>query len=122
MKAPVASEGLRGGAILGVVAIALGVAGLLPFFTWIPEVLLLAAFVLAPVGILGSTGYRTGLRARRVVSGAVAGAIAGAIGGFIGGLTYVAFVKSGLNIVVGFVAGALGGGIVGAIGARFSTR
>lgn len=111
------SEGLRGGVILGAVAVVLGVAGLSPSFTWIPEALLLALFVLVPVAILGATGYRAGARARSVFPGALAGALAGAIGGVIGGLTYVAFGKPVLNVVVGMVGGALGGALVGAIGA-----
>ena len=122
MKAVVLSEGLRGGAILGTVAIALGVTGLSPSFRWIPEVLLLAAFILLPIAIVGVAGYRAGSRARAAMPGALAGALAGAIGGFVGGLTYVAFGKPMLNVAVGLLAGALGGAIVGAIGARLGTR
>jgi hypothetical protein len=118
----VVSEGLREGVILAVVAVGLGVAGLSPSFTWIPEVLLLALLVLVPAAILGVAGYRAGSRAGGVVPGALAGALAGAIGGFVGGLTYVAFGKPVLNVVVGMVGGALGGTIVGAIGAVLSAR
>lgn len=52
--------------------------------------------------------------------GALAGAIAGAIGGCVGGLTYLAFGKPALNVVLGTAAGAVGGAIVGTIGARFA--
>lgn len=117
MKPVVLSEGLLGGVILGAVAVVLGVAGLSPSFTWIPEVLLLALFVLVPAAILGVAGYRAGSRERRVIPGVLAGALAGAIGGAVGGLTYVAFGKPVLNVVVGLVGGALGGAIVGGIGA-----
>ena len=122
MKAVVLSEGLRGGAILGLVAIALGVTGLSPSFRWIPEVLLLSAFVLLPIAILGVAGYRAASRARGVMPGTLAGAIAGAIGGCVGGLTYLAFGKPVLNVVVGLLAGALGGAVVGALGARLGAR
>ena len=118
----VLSEGLREGVILGVVTVALGVAGLSPSFTWIPEVPLLAAFVLVPAVIVGVAGYRAAKREGRVTSGAVAGAIAGAIGGCAGGLTYMAFGKPALNVMLGLAAGVVGGGIVGAVGARLSTR
>ena len=118
----VLSEGLREGVILGVVTVALGVAGLSPSLTWIPEVPLLAAFVLVPAVIVGVAGYRAAMREGRVTSGAVAGAIAGAIGGCAGGLTYMAFGKPALNVVLGLAAGVVGGGIVGAVGARLSTR
>ena len=90
--------------------------------TWIPEVPLLAAFVLVPAVIVGVAGYRAAMREGRVTSGAVAGAIAGAIGGCAGGLTYMAFGKPALNVVLGLAAGVVGGGIVGAVGARLSTR
>jgi hypothetical protein len=118
----VLTEGLREGMILGVVALALGVAGLSPTLTWIPEVPLLAAFVLVPVVILGVAGYRAGKGEGRVSSGAVAGAIAGGIGGCVGGLTYVAYGKPALNVVLGLTAGVVGGAVVGAVAARLSTR
>jgi len=107
------TEGLREGLILGVLAVALGVAGLSPSFAWIPEALLLAAFVIVPAVVLGVAGYR---------AGAMAGVIAGAIGGCVGGLTYVAFGKPVLNVAVGIVGGAVGGAILGAVGARFARR
>jgi hypothetical protein len=116
------SESLRAGLILGVAAVVLGVAGLSPSFTWIPEALLLALFVLVPAAILGAVGYRTGSRERRVMPGAAAGALAGAIGGAVGGLTYVAFGKPVLNVLVGLIGGALGGALVGAIGAVVGAR
>jgi len=118
----VKSEGLRGGVILGAAAVVLGVAGLSPFFTWIPEAILLALFVLVPVAILGVAGYRAGSREGRVVPGAVAGGLAGAIGGVVGGLIYVAFGKPVLNVMVGLVGGVLGGATVGASGAVLALR
>ena len=122
MRSAVLSEGVRGGVIIGVAAVVLGAAGLSPSFTWIPEALLLALFVLVPAAILGAVGYRTGSRERRVMPGALAGALAGAIGGVAGGLTYVAFGKPVLNVVVGLVGGALCGVIVGGIGALIGAR
>jgi hypothetical protein len=122
LKSVVLIEGLREGVILVVVAVALGVAGLSPSLSWIPEVPLLAAFVLVPAMIIGVAGYRAGKREGRVTSGAVAGAIAGAIGGCAGGLTYVAFGKPAVNVVLGLAAGVVGGAVVGAIGARLSPR
>src|SRR5207245_7704203 len=59
----VLSEGLREGVILGVVTVALGVAGLSPSFTWIPEVPLLAAFALVPAVLVGVAGYPAAERA-----------------------------------------------------------
>jgi hypothetical protein len=108
--------------VLGVAAVVLGAAGLSPSFTWIPEALLLALFVLVPAAILGVVGYRAGSREKGVMPGALAGALAGAIGGAVGGLTYVAFGKPVLNVVVGMVGGALGGALVGAIGAALGVR
>ncbi len=122
MKSVVLSEGIREGLILGVVVVALGVAGLSPSFRWVPEVPLLAAFVVVPALVIGVAGYRAGGRAGRVAPGAFAGAIAGAIGGCVGGLTYVAFGKPVLNVVLGAAVGVVGGAIVGAVGARLGTR
>ena len=122
MNSVVLTEGLREGAILAVLAVALGVAGLSPSLTWIPEVPLLAAFVLVPVVIIGVAGYRAGKGEGHITSGAMAGVIAGTMGGCAGGLTYVAFGKPPLNVVLGVAAGVVGGAIVGAVGARLSTR
>jgi hypothetical protein len=106
-------EGLKEGLILGVAAVILGVAGLSPSLTWIPEALLLALFVLVPVTVLAFAGYH---------AGALGASIAGAIGGCAGGLTYVAFGKPALNVFVGTVAGAVGGAVIGAFAARFAKR
>jgi hypothetical protein len=122
VKATVLSEGLRGGAILGVVAVVLGVAGLSPSFSWIPELPLLAAFVLLPAGIAVAIGYRAASHAGRFRAGVFAGVIAGSIGGCVGGLTYFAFGKPVLNILVGVVAGAVGGGFAGGLGGILSKR
>src|ERR1700687_1472401 len=111
MKTTVLLEGLLGGAILAVVAIVLGVLGLSPSFSWIPEALLVAAFVLVPIGITGAIGGRAAMHSGRVLAGTLAGLIAGAIAGCAGGLTYVAFGKPVLNVVIGTLGGALAGGI-----------
>ena len=122
MKTTVLSEGLLGGAILGVVAIAFGVLGLAPAFTWIPEALLLAALVLVPIGVAGAIGGRAGMHSGRVMAGTLAGLIAGAIAGCVGGLTYVAFGKPVLNVLIGTIGGALVGGLAGAAGAALDLR
>jgi len=122
VRSTVLSEGLLGGAILGVVAIVLGVLGLSPSFSWIPEALLVAAFGLVPVGILGAIGARAGLHSRRVIAGTLAGLIAGAIAGCAAGLTYVAFGKPVLNVLIGTIGGALGGVVVGTVGAVVDLR
>jgi hypothetical protein len=116
------SLGLRGGAILVVVAIVFGIVGLSSSFRWVPEAPLLAGFVLVQVGTLYLTGRRAGTRATSLIPGVLAGAIAGALGGCAGGLTYLAFGKPAINILVGFLAGALEGGIVGGSGAWLASR
>ena len=122
MRAVALSAGLRGGAILVVAAIVFGIVGLSSSFTWVPEAPLLAGFALVQVGTLYLTGRRAGTRAASLVTGAYAGAIAGALGGCAGGLTYIAFGKPAINIVVGLLAGALEGGIVGGGGAWVASR
>jgi hypothetical protein len=122
VKTTVLTEGLLGGAILSVAAIVLGVLGLSPSFTWIPEALLLAAFVLVYVGIAGAIGGRAGMHSGRVMAGTLAGVIAGAIAGCAGGLTYVAFGKPVLNVLIGAIGGALAGGIAGGVGAVLDLR
>jgi hypothetical protein len=122
VKTTVVTEGLLGGAILGVTGIVFGVLGLSPSFSWIPEALLLAAFVLVYVGIAGAIGGRAGMHSGRVMAGTLAGLIAGAIAGCAGGLTYVAFGKPVLNVVIGTIGGALAGGIAGMAGAVLDLR
>ena len=104
---------------MALAVVILGVLGLSPSLTWIPEVPLLAAFALVPAAILGLTGARVGRLAGSVRAGSFAGAIAGAIGGCVGGLTYVAFGKPVVNVLIGLVAGLLGGGVVSTAGAWF---
>ena len=116
------SAGLRFGLLLGLVVVVLGVLGLSPSAAWIPEVLLLAAFAFFPIAIVGVTGFRVGRLERSLAAGALAGAIAGGIGGCIGGLTYVAFGKPVVNVLVGLIAGLAVGAIVGAAGAWFAVR
>jgi hypothetical protein len=123
LRAVVLSAGLRGGAILVVAAtIVFGIVGLSSSFTWVPQAPLLAGFVLVQAGTLYLTGRRAGTRAASLMAGALAGAIAGALGGCAGGLTYLAFGKPAINILVGLLAGALEGGIVGGGGAWLASR
>lgn len=103
-------------------AVVVGTAGLSPSLTWIPEAIVLAAFALVPLVVVAVTGYRTGLRVKRASAGALAAALAGAAGGCAGGLSYLAFGKPAINVVVGVVAGALAGGIVGGGMAWFANR
>lgn len=99
-----------------------GIVGLWSSFTWVPEAPVLAGFVLVQVGTLYVTGRLAGTRGMSLMAGALAGAIAGALGGCAGGLTYVAFGKPAINVVVGLLAGALEGGIVGGGGAWLASR
>ena len=122
MRAVALSAGHRGGAILVVAAIVFGIVGLSSSFTWVPEAPLLIGFVLVQVGTLYLTGRRAGTRAASLMAGAYAGAIAGALGGCAGGLTYLAFGKPAVNILVGLLAGALEGAILGGGGAWLSSR
>ena len=122
MKTTVLSEGLLGGAILGVVAVAFGVLGLSPSFSWIPEAALLAALVLVPIGVTGAIGGRAAMHTGRLMSGTLAGLIAGAIAGCVGGLTYFAFGKPALNVLIGTLGGALLGAIAGMVGAALDLR
>jgi hypothetical protein len=118
----VLTEGIRGGVVLIVAAVVLGIAGLSPSLTWIPEAPVLAAFALVPLGVVAVTGYRTGMRIKRTSAGALAAALAGAAGGFAGGLTYMAFGKPAINVLVGVLAGALQGAIVGGGMAWYAIR
>jgi hypothetical protein len=108
--------------ILVVAAVAFGIVGLSPSLTRIPEAPLLAAGVVVEAGVLSLTGYRAGRCARLASAGALAAAIAGAAGGCAGGLTYMAFGKPAINVLVGVVAGALEGGILGGFMAWYATR
>jgi hypothetical protein len=114
--------GLRVGAVLAVGVVMLALVGLTPAFSWIPEVplLLVAAFI--PLLGYGIAGYRSALMTHRVRDGIVAGAIAGVLSGAIGGMSYVAFGKPLLNLIVGPAIGAIGGGAVGAVAALLALR
>jgi hypothetical protein len=114
------SEGLRAGLALSAAVVVLAVLGLHPALTWIPEVPLLAAALVLPLGAFGLAGYRAGRRSRTVQAGALAGSLAGAIAGAVGGLAYVFFGKPMMNIAVGLVLGTFGGAIIGAVAARYA--
>jgi hypothetical protein len=117
-----AAFGARSGILLGLIALAFAVLGLSPSFSWIPEVPLIVAAIIVPVGILAFTGFQASSRSGLTMSGAAAGGQAGAVGGFIGGLAYFLFGKPALNIVVGLLAGAIGGAAIGFLGAVISRR
>ncbi len=120
MLAAGAASGARSGILLGLVALAFAVLGLSPSLSWIPEVPLIVAAVILPVGILAFTGFQATSRSGLTISGATTGGQAGAIGGFIGGLAYFLFGKPALNIVVGLLAGAIAGAAIGLLGAIIS--
>ena len=107
---------------MAAVAVVLAIVGLLPFFSWVPEVPLLAAAVLLPVAIFGVAGYRAEGRAGHVLAGALAGGLAGAISGGVGGISYVVFGKPVLNIAIGILVGAVSGSAIGTAGALLGRR
>jgi uncharacterized membrane protein len=113
---------LRGGAILGVLAVVFAVLGLTPSLTWIPEAPLLLIAAVLPAAILLLTGYRAYRATRDSISGLISGAMAGALGGFVGGAAYVFYGKSAFNVVTGLLAGAIAGGFFGQVGAVGAQR
>jgi hypothetical protein len=122
MSRTVLVEGSRSGLAVAACAVLFAVLGLSPSLSWIPELPLLGSALLVPVAIYGVTGFRTGLRRRRVLDGALAGALAGAISGAAAGLCFVLYGKSPLNVLVGIVLGAAGGGFAGSLGALLALR
>ena len=120
--AVVLREARAGALVLSACAIVLAILGLTPGLQGIPEVPLLTAAVLVPVGVCGVSGYRAAQRAGRVRAGAVAGALAGAAAGGVGGLCYLFFGKSAFNVPAGIVLGLIGGAAIAAVGALFGQR
>ena len=119
MRRIVLSDGFRSGTILAVCSLVFAVLGLMPAFSWIPEVPLLGAALLLPVAILSWTGIRAASRSDRIAAAPLAAGVAGAIGGCIGGVVYVVFGKSALNVPLGLLAGSVVGVAVGFVSAWF---
>ena len=114
MRSVALAEGVRIGLALGVFVVIFAVLGLVPAFSWIPEVPLLAAAVVLPTAGYALAGSRAAARTRRWPTGLAAGAIAGVLSGAIGGVSYALFGKPLLNIPIGLVLGTIGGALVGA--------
>jgi hypothetical protein len=121
VNAAAVAIGVSGGLALSFVAVVFAVVGLGPWFTWVPEaVLVIGAAALALIQ-LGTTGSRARAVTGAVRDGAGAAAIAGAIAGFVAGICFVLFGKGPENVAILLVLGALGGGAVGTATA-FATR
>src|SRR6267378_1593747 len=141
------SEGLRAGIVLGAFVIVVGVLGLAPAFSWLPEAPLVTVAIAVPIIWLTVTGFR-GARAGGPMAGVLAAALAGAVGGVVGGLAFLGldqifittvsrqpdkvinFPTSGYatmqdyllahdvpNVAVGLVLGTVGGALLGLVGA-----
>ena len=122
MSAAPVLTGLRVGAVLAAAVVVLAVVGLTPSFSWVPELPLLLTAMLIPVIGFGFAGYRSAAQSHRALDGMIAGAVAGLLSGVIGGLSYVAFGKPLLNVIVGALIGGAGGATVGVIAARLAVR
>jgi len=122
MSAAPVLTGLRVGAVLAAAVVVLAVVGLTPSFSWVPELPLLLTAMLIPVIGFGFAGYRSAAQSHRALDGMIAGAVAGLLSGVIGGLSYVAFGKPLLNVIVGALIGGAGGATVGVIAARLAMR
>ena len=109
--------GFAGGLLMALFAVGFAILGLTPSLSWIPEVPLLAAAVIVPVGILLVTGHRAYARTLDVVAAMLAGSLAGALGGLTGGVSYVVAGKSAVNVVGGLLAGVVAGVFLGWAGA-----
>ena len=114
--------GIAGGLLLALFAVVFALLGLTPSLSWIPEVPLLAAAVIIPVGILLVTGHRAYAMTLDTVAAMLAGSLAGALGGLAGGVSYAVAGKSAVNVVAGLLAGAVGGGFLGWAGALLARR
>jgi hypothetical protein len=114
--------GLRVGVVLALGVVVLAVVGLTPSFSWVPEAPFLLVATLVPLLGFAFAGYRSASVSHRVLDGVIASAVAGLLSGAIGGLSYVAFGKPLLNMIVGPVIGAVGGAVVGSIAAFLALR
>jgi hypothetical protein len=93
------SEGLRAGIMLGAFVVVVGVLGLGPAASWIPEAPLVTVAIAVPVIGLTLTGFRGFRRTGHLRAGALAGALAGAITGVVGGLAFLALDQSFIDTV-----------------------
>jgi hypothetical protein len=83
------AEGLRAGIALGAFVIVVGVLGLGPTVSWLPEAPLVTVAIAVPVIGLTLTGFRSFRRQGRLRAGLLTGALAGAIVGLVGGLAFL---------------------------------
>jgi hypothetical protein len=84
------AEGLRAGIALGAFVIVLGVLGLGPTVSWVPEAPLVTVAIAVPVIGLTLTGFRGSRHTGHLSAGILAGTVAGAITGVIAGLAFLA--------------------------------
>jgi hypothetical protein len=83
-------EGVRAGVLLGAFVIVVGVLGLGPASSWIPEAPLVMVTIAIPVLGLALVGFRGFRRAGQLRAGSLTGMLAGAITGVVGGLAFLA--------------------------------
>jgi hypothetical protein len=84
------SEGRRAGLVLGAFVVVVGVLGLGPTVSWLPEAPLVTVAIAVPVIGLALTGFRGFRRAGHLSAGILAGTLAGAITGVVAGLALLA--------------------------------
>jgi hypothetical protein len=111
------SVGISTGISLSFAVVVFAVVGLGPWFTWVPDEVLIIA--VAAVGVIDLA--RAGARGRRLTGwirdGATAAALAGAIAGVAAGMCFVLFGNGIENLVVLPLIGAVSGIGVGTIAA-----
>jgi len=107
------SVGISGGISLAFAVVVFAVVGLGPWFTWVPDSVLIIA--VAAIGVIDLA--RAGARGRALTGwvrdGASAAALAGAIAGFAAGACFVVFGKGVENLVILPAIGAVAGVVIG---------
>ena len=111
------SVGISAGISLSFAVTVFAVVGLGPWFTWVPDsVLIISA---AAVGVIDLA--RAGARGRALTGwvrdGASAATLAGAIAGFAAGACYVVFGQGALDLVILPIIGAVTGLLIGGFAA-----
>jgi hypothetical protein len=111
------SVGVSTGIALSFAVVVFAVVGLGPWFTWVPDAVLIIAA--GAIGVIDLA--RAGARGRAVTGsirdGVSAAALAGAIAGLAAGVSYVVFGKGIENLVILPVVGALFGLVIGSVAA-----
>ena len=113
MNAASLSIGISTGISLSFAVVVFAVVGLGPWFTWVPDsVLIIAA---AAVGVIDLA--RAGARGRALTGwvrdGATAAALGGAIAGVAAGMCFVVFGSGIANLAILPVVGAVAGLVIG---------